>query len=261
MCGIAKVHSPAFSIGREYPRIVLFGHSLSIFIYFFCFTFKIFKFMLCYLQSAELRPRDGKLPFFICKWQGVIGDTSADKVTDEGNGVVRINVKAALARNITLTKSIFPADEEALSEWKKLLKCRVMYVPEKNEDGTYKKDDNGNYILNEKVKEENKNKCMVNLLYKQVDLASISDEVKRIEFTTSDGRLMKQKFITVIGFADERDNWAEEITPEEMAANNLRTNLANGTYIDITDEEEEKEAKPTKTESKKSTQASDDDWD
>ena len=50
-------------------------------------------------------------------------------------------------------------------------------------------------------------------------------------------------------------------TPEEMAANNLRTNLANGTYIDITDEEEEKEAKPTKTESKKSTQKSDDDWD
>ena len=51
------------------------------------------------------------------------------------------------------------------------------------------------------------------------------------------------------------------ITPEEMAANNLRTNLANGTYIDISDEEEEKEAKPTKAESKKSTQASDDDWD
>ena len=260
MCGVAKVHSPAFSIGREYPRIVLFGHSLSIFIYFFCFTFKIFKIMLCYLQSAELRPRDGKLPFFICKWQGVVGDTSADKVTDEGNGVVRINVKAALARNITLTKSIFPADEEALSEWKKLLKCRVMYVPEKNEDGTYKKNDNGNYILNEKVKEENKNKCVVNLLYKQVDLASISDEVKRIEFTTSDGRVMKQSFITVIGFADETDNWAEEITPEEMAANNLRTNLANGTYIDITDEEEET-AKPAKTESKKSTQKSDDDWD
>lgn len=217
--------------------------------------------MLCYLQSAELRPRDGKLPFFICKWQGVIGDTSADKVTDEGNGVVRVNVKAALARNITLTKSIFPADEEALSEWKKLLKCRVMYVPEKNENGTYKKDDNGNYILNEKVKEENKNKCVVNLLYKQVDLASISDEVKRIEFTTSDGRVMKQNFITVIGFADETDVWAEELTPEEMAANNLRTNLANGTYVDITDEEEKKEAKPTKAESKKSTQASDDDWD
>ena len=262
MCGIAKVHSPAFSIGREYPRIVLYVHSLSIFIcLFFLFYIQTFIIMLCYLQSAELRPRDGKLPFFICKWQGVIGDTSADKVTDEGNGVVRINVKAALARNITLTKSIFPADEEALSDWKKLLKCRVMYVPEKNEDGTYKKDDNGNYILNEKVKEENKNKCVVNLLYKQVDLASISDEVKRIEYTTSDGRIMKQSFITVIGFADEKDVWAEEITPEEMAANNLRANLANGTYIDISDEEEEKEAKPTKAESKKSTQASDDDWD
>lgn len=135
-----------------------------------------------------------------------------------------------------------------------------MYVPEKNENGTYKKNDNGDYILNEKVKEENKNKCVVNLLYEQVDLASISDKVKRIEFTTSDGRVMKQNFITVIGFADETDVWAEELTPEEMAANNLRTNLANGTYVDITDEEE-KEAKPTKAESKKSTQASDDDWD
>lgn len=217
--------------------------------------------MLCYLQSAELRPREGKLPFFICKWQGVIGDTNADKVTEQENGVVRINVKAALARNITLTKSIFPADEEALNDWKKLLKCRVMYVPKKDENGAYEKDENGNYILSEKVKEENKNKCVVNLLYKQVELSSISNEVKRIEFTTSDGRVMKQSFITVIGFADENDNWVEEITPEEMAANNLRTNLANGTYIDITDEKEEKEAKPTKAESKKSTQTSDDDWD
>lgn len=216
--------------------------------------------MLCYLQSAELRPRDGKLPFFICKWQGVIGDTNADKVTEQADGVVRINVKAALARNITLTKSIFPADEEALNDWKKLLKCRVMYVPKKDENGAYEKDENGNYVLSEKVKEENKNKCVVNLLYKQVELSSINDEVKKIEFTTSDGRVMKQSFITVIGFADENDNWAEEITLEEMAANNLRTNLANGTYTDITDEEE-KEAKPTKAESKKSTQASDDDWD
>ena len=217
--------------------------------------------MLCYLQSAELRPREGKLPFFICKWQGVIGDTNADKVTEQTDGVVRINVKAALARNITLTKSIFPADEEALNDWKKLLKCRVMYVPKKDENGAYEKDEHGNYVLSEKVKEENKNKCVVNLLYKQVELSSISDEVKKIEFTTSDGRVMKQNFITVIGFADENDAWAEEITPEEMAANNLRTNLANGTYIDITDEEEEKEAKPTKAESKKSTQTSDDDWD
>ena len=91
MCGVAKVHSPAFSIGREYPRIVLYGHSLSIFIcLFFLFYIQIFIIMLCYLQSAELRPRDGKLPFFICKWQGVIGDTSADKVTDEGNGILEI---------------------------------------------------------------------------------------------------------------------------------------------------------------------------
>ena len=36
----------------------------------------------------------------------------------------------------------------------------------------------------------------------------------------------------------------DRLTPEETAANNLRTNLANGTYVDITDEEEEKEAKP-----------------
>ena len=35
-------------------------------------------------------------------------------------------------------------------------------------------------------------------VYKRQDLASISDEVKRIEFTTSDGRVMKQNFITCL---------------------------------------------------------------
>ena len=50
------------------------------------------------------------------------------------------------------------------------------------------------------------------------------------------------------------------IIGQKKSANNLRTNLANGTYIDITDEEEET-TKPAKTESKKSTQKSDDDWD
>ena len=136
-----------------------------------------------------------------------------------------------------------------------------MYIPEKDDNGNYVKDDNGNYILKERIKEENKNKCVVNLLYKQVDLSAISDEVKRIEFTASDGRVMKQNFITVIGFADENDVWAEEITPEEMATNNLRTNLANGTYLDISDEEE-KPSKPAKTESKESKKPQQNsDWD
>lgn len=195
--------------------------------------------MLCYLQEAELRPREGKTPFFICKWNGIQGDTNAEKVSEE-NGLVRINVKAALARTITLTKSIFPVDENALNEWKKLLRCRIMRVPKKNkETGTYETDEDGNYIISEKVVEENANKTVVNLLYKKVPLTAISEDIRMIEFTTSTGKVTRQTFVTVIGFADPNDNWAEEQTPEEMAVNNLTTNLNNGTYIDVSDEVEE----------------------
>lgn len=221
--------------------------------------------MLCYLQSAELRPREGKTPFFICRWNGVQGDVDAEKVKEE-NGLTRINVKAALARTITLTKSIFPVDTDALKEWAKLLKCRKMTMPKKDEDGNYLKDDNGDYVMNEKIVEENANKTIVNLIYKQVALSKINDEVKRIEFTTADGRIIRQDFITVIGFADENDVWAEEQTPEDMALNNLNTNLGNGTYIDVTDEEDEKPTKvnkssekPSKDESKETKSESD--WD
>lgn len=191
--------------------------------------------MLCYLQSAELRPRDGKLPFFICKWSGVQGDVNAEQVKEE-NGLFRINIKAATARTISLTKSIFPVDEAALNLWKQNLKCRVMYVPKKDDKGNYIKDDNGNYVLNEKIVDENANKTVINLIYKQVPLKSISEDVKKIEFTTSDGRVLRQDYVTVIGFADEHDIWAEEQTPEQMALTNLNTNLSNGTYLDVSDE-------------------------
>ena len=265
MCGPAKDHSPVFSIGGEHPGCAC--HICAVFspIFFnsILFTFKL-SIMLCYLQSAELRPREGKTPFFICRWNGVQGDANAEKVTEK-DGIVRINVKAALARTITLTKSIFPVDHEALKEWAKLLKCRKMTMPKKDEDGNYLKDDNGDYVMNEKIVEENANKTVVNLIYKQVPLSRISDEVKRIEFITNDGRTMRQDFITVIGFADENDNWAEEQTPEDMALNNLNTNLGNGTYTDVTDEEEDKPTravsseKPSKEDSKKSEKV--DDWD
>lgn len=216
--------------------------------------------MLCYLQSAELRPREGKTPFFICKWNGIQGDVNAEKVKEE-NGLTRINVKAALARTITLTKSIFPVDEQALKDWAKLLKCRKMSIPKKDDNGEYVKDDNGEYELTEKIVEENANKTIVNLIYKQVPLSKISEDIKRIEFTTVDGRVMRQDFITVIGFADDKDEWAEEQTPEDMALNNLNTNLNNGTYIDITDEEEEKPKETSKPKAEKEkVKDSDNDW-
>ena len=221
--------------------------------------------MLCYLQSAELRPRDGKTPFFICRWNGLQGDVTAEKVKEE-NGLTRINVKAALARTITLTKSIFPVDNDALKDWAKMLKCRKMVMPKKDEDGNYLRDDNGDYVLMEKIIEENANKTIVNLIYKQVALSKISDAVKKIEYVTSDGRVMRQDFITIIGFADKDDVWAEEQTPEDMALNNLNTNLGNGTYIDVTDDEDEKPTKvssapekPSKDESKGTKSESD--WD
>lgn len=219
--------------------------------------------MLCYLQEAELRPREGKTPFFICKWNGIQGDTNAKKVSEE-NGLVRINVKAALARTITLTKSIFPVDEKALEEWKKMLKCRVMRIPKKNkETGVYETDENGDYIIVEKIVEENANKTVVNLLYKKVPLTAISDDVRMIEFTTSAGKVTRQTFVTVIGFADPDDNWAEEQTPEEMAVNNLTTNLNNGTYIDVSDEVEEVKPKTHVLPKSKAEPSSDSatDWD
>lgn len=94
--------------------------------------------------------------------------------------------------------------------------------------------------ITEKTRNTKIEDCLnLDLCYIQIPLKDISNEVKRIQFYTNSGKLIKQNFITVIGFADENGNWAESLTAEETALNNLNNNLSSGVYYDITNEEEE----------------------
>lgn len=203
--------------------------------------------MRCYLLEVEVRPRDGKVPFLICKWVGIDGDASASKfITDPKTGKKRVNLAAAKARQITLNKSIFPLTKEDLIDWIKGLDCQVLVKPDK---------ETGELIRKEY--ERTLQECTeLNLVYKQVPLAELNCEFKSISYYTAAGVLKTQNFVTVIGFADESDNWAETLSPTEMAQNNLNTNLANGTYFEA-DETAEKEEPKAKTETKKEEPKSD----
>lgn len=191
--------------------------------------------MKCYLYSKERRQRDGKPDFFVCKWVGIIGDANAEK-SIEHEGVAMLNIAAVQARQINLTKSIFPVTDEEVPLWNKTLKSQITVT--RNEDGTAElkvnKDKEGN-------PREPKDCVWTNLLYIQVPLAEISDKVRKIRFENSQGKVITQSFITVIGIADVNDKWAETQTADEMAKANLATNLANGVYLDVTDEEDNDE--------------------
>lgn len=184
--------------------------------------------MLCYLDSVEVRPREGKLPFFVCTWNGISGDNNAAQIV-ERNGKRFVNLQAAKERNVILTKSIFPASEEKLAMWAQNLICRRVVIPKKDSNGKFTDE------LDEVINEENAQKTWLNLVYIQVPLTAISDDIKLIEFTDKSGNVHRQSYITVIGFADELDKWSEDLTPEEMAKNNLTANLNNGTYLDVSD--------------------------
>lgn len=184
--------------------------------------------MLCYLQSKLRKQRDGKPDFFVCTWVGIQGDKDAKKTTKDDKGRKVINVKAAKARNITLTKCIFPVDEDSVDEWNEnLIPMKLLTIDEDTEE-----------IKEKKIKDSPDDCTWLPLCYKQVPLKDISDVVKRIQFTSNAGKIIKQNFITVIGFADNDGNWDEDLTAEETALNNLNNNLSNGVYVDITDEEE-----------------------
>lgn len=186
--------------------------------------------MLCYLQSKMKKEREGKPDFFVCTWVGTIGDVNAEKVIkDPKTGRLKINIEAAKARTITLTKCIFPVSDEEATKWDKALEPLVELVVDK-ETGE----------ITEKTRNAKVDDCLnLDLCYKQVPLKDISDTVKQIQFTSNSGRLIKQNFITVIGFADSDGNWAEQQSAEETALTNLNNNLSSGVYLDITDEEEE----------------------
>lgn len=180
--------------------------------------------MLCYLDSIEERPREGKVSFFICTWKGQSGDADAQKIVDR-DGRRTINLVAAKAREITITKSIFPTDEEQFKAWGKELICRRVLLVDK-----------ATGELKEYINEANVKKTYINLLYVNVPLASIHPTCRLIEYYDKSGNLHKSNTVTVVGFADENDIWAEDLSPEDMAKNNLLTNLNNGTYTDVTEE-------------------------
>lgn len=188
--------------------------------------------MRCYCSEIEVRPRDGKVPFLICKWIGIDGDANASKfITDPKTGKKRVNLAAAKARQITLNKSIFPLTKEDLVDWLKGLDCQVLLKPDK-ETGE---------LVRKEYQRALQECTELNLLYKSVPLSELNCDFKAISYYTAAGVLKTQNYVTVIGFADEEDNWAEMLSPEEMAKNNLNTNLANGTYFEA---EEAEEAEP-----------------
>lgn len=186
--------------------------------------------MLCYLQTKMKKEREGKPDFFVCTWVGAMGDTKAEKVIkDPKTGRLKINIEAAKARTITLTKCIFPVSDEEVGAWDKALEPMTELIVDK-ETGE----------ITEKTRNTKIDDCLnLDLCYKQIPLKDINDTVKQIQFTSNSGKLIKQNFITVIGFADSDGNWAEDLTAEETALNNLNNNLSSGVYIDITNEEEE----------------------
>lgn len=202
--------------------------------------------MKCYCSEIEVRPREGKTPFLICKWIGIDGDANASKfITDPKTGKKRVNLAAAKARQITLNKSIFPLTKEDLLDWVKGLDCQVLTKPDKETGEPIRKE-----------YERSLQECTeLNLVYKQVPLAELNCEFKAISYYTAAGILKTQNFVTVIGFADESDEWAETLTPVEMAQNNLNTNLANGTYFEAEEAEKKEEPKEAKTEKKSETKS------
>ncbi len=190
--------------------------------------------MLCFLSSKLRKSREGKPDYFVCQWVGVIGDTNAKKVIRDENGRMKVNLLAAKARNVTLTKCIFPATDDAVDEWNTVLDPMVELVVDK---------DTGEII--EKKRNSKLEDCTaLDLCYKQVPLKDISDTVERIQFYSNSGKLVKQNFITVIGLADENGEWAEDLTVEETAINNLNNNLSSGVYTDITNEDTEEKPSP-----------------
>lgn len=193
--------------------------------------------MLCTLQRVEIRPRVGKLPFYICTWNGVLGDPNAPLFIKGADGSMKVNTAAAKARNITLTKSIFPVDDTTLAGWWDLFKgAPVVVIPKKGADGSYMVDDSGTYVTEETVN-SNPTKITLNLVYVQVPLNDIVDDCKAIRYTDSKGIEHTQTYITVIGFADDNNVWCEDSTPRETALRNYLTNVASGVYECLDDEE------------------------
>lgn len=188
--------------------------------------------MECYLYSMLEKEREGKTPFLICKWIGKQGDSDADRVVKKGKRK-KLNVKAAKARIITLTKCVFPVDSEALEGWKEdLLPC-VRLV--EDEDGE---------IVEKKVKDEDgkvvteQSATVADLCYTSIPISKLTNDFDAVVYTNVNGVEQTLTSITVIGWADENGNWDEELDAETTARNNLNNGLADGTYIPVEKDED-----------------------
>lgn len=211
--------------------------------------------MLCYLYSARKQVRENGLPFFVCVWKGQQGEIGGDIVKDGF-----LNVKKALAREVTLVRSIFPTSEEEVETYRKALKS--CFREKVLEDGTKE------LKPVEGVTSETATK--VYLQYKQIPLSELDTDVKKISYINSNGQSVIQSHITVIGFCelDENGNevWAES-DPKTLAQNNLNRGLQTGAYIPV-EEEDSKKSQQTKqeskeegkTDSKPTKEDNDDDW-
>lgn len=229
--------------------------------------------MEVYLYSYRIVKRENKPSFFVCTWKGVDGDKEAKAInakTVEKNGKTvkrnMLNVARANVREVTLTRSIFPTDEDDVKFWKQTLIPLYIQKTIEDENGiqTGEIDDNGNPVLKpkqitneegEKVPSTLADVTWVNMAYKQIPLSKLDTDIVAYDYT-SNGNLNRSKTITVIGFLDDENNWAEGLTPEEMAQRQLDRGLQNGNYIgytreDLEEEETEKKAEKEKKETKK----------
>lgn len=175
-------------------------------------------FIECNLSRIEKRVRDNGSKYIVCTWVGGTGDTKAPVVVDG-----KLNLAAAKARQVTLVKCLFPANEEMFQAyWNKDTGLKSLVRAAVDEATGEVKEKAQCSDLSQTTK--------VGLCYERVPLDELSKEIRVISFKGSDGNIHRQNYINVVGWADGDGKWSEDITAKEMATNNLNRGLLNGTY-------------------------------
>ena len=203
--------------------------------------------MLCYLYSRRRQKRENGLDFFVCTWKGQQGETNGEIVNKSGF----LNVKKALAREVTLVRSIFPTSEADVKIYEEALKpCFYERISS-----------DGNKELKPVEGVTAKTATQVYMQYKQVPLSELDTNIKKISYINSSGQTVVQSHVTVIGFCELDENgkevWAES-DPKLLAQNNLNRGLQTGAYIPVEEEESKKSQQIEST--PKQVENDDDGW-